>query len=702
MYISSLTIRNFKNFRNAKLIFRKGVNTIIGENGSGKTNLFYALRLLIDNSLPRYIRFSEGDFNRSLDFWAGHWIIISLNFEELDTTDEAQAFAMQAVGNMGLGTTGNYTLYFRPKYIHRKSFHELSQDISTKGDLQAALDNLTLDDYESVYLSRCTVDFSDDEVYKKYVGDFEALVFPNPDDKADDIYGGYLPKEISIYNEVSCTFIKALRDVESDLRSYTNNPLINLFRGKDKTVEIGKKSDIIDSINTLNSQITNLDEVSDIKRGIDQSLRNAFGTTYAPNVDIRSELPNEIERLFQSLKLWVGDPDEDDYKGRIWELSLGGANLIYLSLKLLEYQKVQTDKIANFLLIEEPEAHIHTHIQRTLFSKLSDKKTQVIVSTHSTHISSVSKIGSINVLSRSNKKADVYHPSKNLSRKELKSAERFLDAVRSNLLFAKGVILVEGDTEQILIPALFKEIFGLSLDEIGVSLINVGSTGFKNLGNLFHADRIQKNCAILTDLDESLVILPSDPNTDTPVEKHYRAAQKSGADRKASLTKFIHGNPFLKPFYSKYTFEVDFFLESNSHEFITSLLRVYKNQANIDTSKLKLESPDFRIAGAEALRLAEKFGKGWFALQLSESLSYNTNIPLYIMKAVKFASAHINMASKSKAVSYRIRKIKSNSSDVHYLDAERFDFSNKSDEEIVREFYSTFDKDQLTVFLLLP
>lgn len=67
--------------------------------------------------------------------------------------------------------------------------------------------------------------------------------------------------------------------------------------------------------------------------------------------------------------MFIGEPEED-YEGSIHELSLGGANLIYLTLKLLEYKyRKEKDRIGNFLLIEEPEAHIHTHIQKALFDK---------------------------------------------------------------------------------------------------------------------------------------------------------------------------------------------------------------------------------------------------------------------------------------------------------------------------------------------
>lgn len=702
MHISSLSIRNFRNFKNVILNFKSGINTIIGENGSGKTNLFFALRILLDDTLPRYINFYSTDFNRALGSWAGHWIIISIAFDELDASEEAQALAVQSSGHMDTANKGSYAVYFRPKYQFRKELYDYSQTAGKNAtDLQLILDKLTLEDYETVYLSRGSADFGDDATYNQYVGNFETVEFPDPDDKEELIYGTWLPKEINIHNEVSCTFIKALRDVESDLRSYANNPMLNLLRGKEKTVEVAKQNEIIESIDKLNKQIGSLDEVKEIKRGIDKSIKEAVGTTYAPNIDIKSELPNEMEKLFQSLKLWVGDPDDEGYKGRIWELSLGGANLIYLSLKLLEYEKVKTDRIANFLLIEEPEAHIHTHIQKTLFNNLKENKTQVIISTHSTHISSVSKISSVNILSRGEREALVFHPANNLEPDEITRVERYLDAVRSNLLFAKGIILVEGDAEQILIPEMFKKVFGLSLDEIGISLINIGSTGFENVANIFHVDRIQKNCAILTDLDKSIVPLPADPNDDNDYQKHCRASEKSGAERKVRLTDFTNGNDFLKSFYSKHTFEVDLLMNSNSHEFVQCLSKIYSREADRARAKAKLEDPSVEVAGIEVLRIADKQGKGWLALLVAEQIVYNTYIPNYILKAIAFASSHINQSSKVKSILYRLNAIMNNKNDGLQTEAKKFKTRGKSEEEILETFCDTFKDDQLTKFLAL-
>jgi len=63
MYISKVSIKNYRNFMNSNFEFVKGINTIIGENGSGKTNLFRAIRLILDDNLYRYAyRLDENDF----------------------------------------------------------------------------------------------------------------------------------------------------------------------------------------------------------------------------------------------------------------------------------------------------------------------------------------------------------------------------------------------------------------------------------------------------------------------------------------------------------------------------------------------------------------------------------------------------------------------------------------------------------------
>ena len=370
------------------------------------------------------------------------------------------------------------------------------------------------------------------KMYKKHVGDFAKIIFPDPNILEEDELGCRPPQFFSIQKEVSCTFIQALRDVIGELRNARNNPLINLLKQKNKDIDPAKSEQIVNLVKDLNEQICDLDEVEEISTGIKSTLQEAVGKTYAPRIDIKSELPDDMEKLMQSLTLWVGDSSDGSYQGKLSELSLGGANLIYISLKLFDFEMKQAiDKMAHFLLIEEPEAHIHTHIQRTLFSNIMGK-TQVIISTHSTHVSDVCKISSINVLCKEKQHTKVCHPSDGLDLPEINKIERYLDAVRSTLLFAKGVVLVEGDAELILIPAVIKEVFGITLDEIGLSLINMSSAVFEHISVIFSDERIQRKCAIVTDADQSIVPLKKDNAEDSEFERDSGTLKKQGYEEK--------------------------------------------------------------------------------------------------------------------------------------------------------------------------
>ncbi len=683
MFISKLSIRNFRNFRNVSFSFKEGVNTILGENGSGKTNLFRAIRILIDENMPRTTQLYDNDFNRSIGNWIGHWIIIQITFSKLDASEEAQSLAMHKIGeaNEVDSTKGTYSFFFRPRIDFRRSLYSLSIDKYKNSEkLTDILSNMTLNDYESIFTGRGNVDFVNEEDYLKYVGDFNKIDFPDPDEERTDIYGIKIYSS-SIPNEFSCTFAKALRDVEADLKSYRGNPLLNLLRDKEKNIEIAKKVEIEGSVEDLNTKISELSEVQEVSYGITDNIKQAVGETYAPTVSIKSELPSNMEKLLQSLKLWVGDPGEDSYEGRLWELSLGGANLIYISLKLLEFERItQQNKIANFILIEEPEAHIHTHIQKTLFQNLHKRNTQVFITTHSTHISSVSKISSMNILGRGRQLAELFDPANNLEDDEITRLERYLDASRSNLLFAKGVLLVEGDAEQILVPAMIKNILGISLDEIGISLINIGSTGFTNIAKIFHPDRVRRKCAIITDNDISIEQLPENEEDDTQYQKKCRNSQISGVARKQKLEKFHKDNEYIKAFYAKHTFEIDFIAANNVREIEDTVEKAYKKIDTIIKIKERLNDENVSIYGKEMLRLAEKFYKGWFSIMVSENVTNITCIPDYIIDAIIFASPNLPRSTISTMAIYRLKAFINNS----------FDGDKKDYAKLLKE-YSKFD-----------
>lgn len=632
MYIKELRIRHFRNFMKARFIFREGVNTLIGENGSGKTNALHALRLLLDESLSRnvvYLR--ESEFCRDIGKWGGHWIVISAVFADLDSSEGCQLLRHN-VAHMDGTNSGTYTFLFRPKGDVRKELNNLSGKEDKIGQY---LEALTVDHYEPVWTGRARGDLLDDYIYKKCAGDFEAGLFPNPEDDDQEILGVKVPP---IYQEIACTFVPALRDVIAELRSYRGNPLLTLLRGMGSSIMIEDSERITGKVADLNSDISSLKEIKKLAIGIESTLHNAVGHTYAPGVSIESALPDSIEKLLQRLNILVGDSATTGYRGELHEQSLGGANLIYVALKLLEYElKLSSDRVAHFLLIEEPEAHIHTHIQKSLFSNLPSIKTQVIVSTHSTHISSASQIAGINVLARKGNHAEVFQPAHDLSLKTVKRVERYLDAIRSTLLFAKGVLLVEGDAEQIMIPAMLRAVFGVTPDELGFSVISMSSAFFEHLAVLFSDNRIQRPCAIATDLDKTLIDLPDSPEDDTKDQAHARAAEKSGKSRHQRLQELTKGNSWLQAFFADYTFEAELIGAGNEWEVVNILNEIFRDPDRKERCKARLESDNIQISGREIVRLAEKLGKGWFALLLSEKFVTRTQIPDYLLRAIAFA-----------------------------------------------------------------
>lgn len=639
MHISKISLVNYRNFASSKLIFNKGINTIIGENGSGKTNLFRAIRLLLDDNLLRSAhRLDERDFHRGLEHWQGHWIIISIEFQEVSQDEAIQSLFLHGTGSIGAGAVSKatYNLIFRPKTDVRRRLSELAEGDQT--GLESILSGISIDDYETVFTGRSEADFNDPVTYSEIVGDFKKVKFgKEPDHPA---VGSRVPVMLSVSKEISFTFVQALRDVIAEFQNNRTNPLLTLLKRKSGEIDPATFLPITEKVKDLNDAIEGLDDVQTVRSDIVGTIKEAAGEAYSPSsLSIKSDLSDEADKLFQSLKLFVGETGSG-YEGAVHELSLGGANLIYLTLKLLEfkYQKAN-QSFANFLLIEEPEAHIHTHIQKTLFDRLNFSDTQIIYSTHSTHISEASNVENMNILGKAGEGCETYQPTTGLSPTEVGNIQRYLDAVRSSLLFAKSVMLVEGDAEEILIPLLVKKVLGVTLDELGISLINIRSTGFQNVAVLFHDERIKKRCAIVTDLDTAFIdTTPVSTDDDILAKFKVRCvnSQAKGISRKTSLDAFSHGNPWIECFYTPHTFEVDFVDAGNAEQVIGSINGVYTDPATIVKAKAELGSKDVAVFGKRALLMANYEGKGWFAITLGNRIDHQAIIPDYIVAAIHF------------------------------------------------------------------
>lgn len=704
MFLKYLQIVNFRNLSSARFEFSAGANTIVGENDSGKSNAMTALRILLDSGyFYDTKRLKETDFSDILGDWKGHWIIISAYFDQITESDksnevcaeltpleEDEKFLKTFIRCAGYDY-GVVSLFVRPI---RKIRKELSE-AQNKEEFDEIRSRIALTDYEFVYTSRSQADFTNPEIYETIVGKIEEGIYPNPDDDNSLLLGTRI-EIMSVWKHISVVFIDALRDAEAELRK-SKNPIRRVFDTVQGEIGTCDKEAVRQKICELNRTISSIEQVATIGEKIGGKLNEIVGLVYAPDISIESRIKEDINSLSKYLSVYPNGYSDID------TLGLGHLNILYIALKLIEFEYSRNHEILNIMIIEEPEAHIHTHIQKTLFDNLqvSEEYTQVIMTTHSTHLSEVSDIRKVNVMKIGAGSSTVMKPTTALDEFGMDALnmqnglslssclERYLDARRSVLLFSKGVILVEGDGEEILLPAMVKKAFGISLDEMGIGLINVGSVSFEYIACVFDDQRLRRYCSIITDSD---TFLPG-------ASKSSEWASELGRARSAKLDKLFETNPWVNTFYAPYTFEVDFAGYSQNRSFVEQAIRIhYKQLATINYHISHLHGTEAERYDS-VLTVANGCGKGWYATILASLIDINVIIPQYMLKAIAFASQGVITDKLIGKIALHILNEYSDDEALQLKERIRRTATKDEMQSIIDELSQQYPDNQLTTFI---
>ncbi len=635
MYISKLKIRNYKNFYKCSINLESDVITIIGENGTGKTNLFYALRQLLDRNNRHFLE--ENDFSYELDKPNGHWIIISVYFKDIPNSEEIP----EAVSfNANEENEAIYTLIFRPNRIVRNNLYTLSKEyleiedaeekILKKMQLEEFINNIDIrNDYEVKRTVGTIFDFIDDETYKKIIGDFDNYIFPSPDDVQEDSTQIGDKDDFELTKFINVTFIPAIRDVNSELIK-DGNFFEKMLGSISENIDETKWSTIKQNFNTINDQLKNIEEFTKLTDEIFGMMNNTVGSSFSGDMFLDVSVPEDKNKI---IKYFTLKGKVENHLIDLYNKSLGENNIIYFALKMLQnnYFMGHTKRLFNLLIIEEPESHLHKHLQQTFFSGIGKTlNTQIMLSTHSVHISESCNISSMIVLGKKGEKScEIYSPSNQLKEDEIRYLERYLDSVRSPILFSKSVMLVEGDAELIFIDNILKLKYGFDLNAYGISLISMDNCFFEKMSKLFNKERLRKKCSILTDLDKSFDLINSE-------------AEKLSKNRVDKLN-FIHlNNEFVNIYTNDYTFEIE--LYSNNIELFAKYVKdrkIYTRDVDRILKELH-ENTDKTIKFRRILLVAKNLGKGWLALDFIEWLKSQGKdsikkfiIPDYIIDSLK-------------------------------------------------------------------
>jgi len=602
MRISRVVIRNFRSFEHLDVALPEGTTCVIGENNTGKSNLLQAIRLCIDANLSSAFRsLLPNDIHSTVDISHPTQVLIGLEITDFAGKNNELALVGAWQSKPGLA---RLVYRFRPKLSVRE---DLETEEIKVGDLKREDYHWEITGGGDPGRDLAKIEWNEDIGSSIRFGDLQSFqVF----------------------------FLPALRDVESDLRQYRGSPLARLIEAMD--IDEGEQTKLVDALRTANKTIAAAPSIHAIAKAIDDSFKKVTGPAFSMDVGLGLAEPS-FQAIVRALRVLLSNSAMANFDPS--SNGLGLNNILYVSI-LIEYFLTRLEKkksAGQIILFEEPESHLHPQLQITLFKALSALPFQSILTTHSTHVTANANLSSYVVLTQRGSPAtasSVPATDAPIDASEISDLERYLDATKSNLLFARKVMLVEGPAELFLIPALVKQVMGVDLDREGISVIPIYGVHFDVYAKLFSETSLPKRCAIVTDGD----FKPSagDPSIegedDLPAPPNLKELE----------------NDYVKVFACKSTFERAATMEGTLEMFAQASADIgapnIAKKLRKGLQDLVELNPAQRAAFFSPLRdsvlnTAKRFGKARYAQLAARHIDQASHIPRYIKDAVEWLLA---------------------------------------------------------------
>lgn len=458
MYLAKIKIQNFRILKNIELPFQNGLNILLGENDSGKTAIIDAIRLLLGTRDFERLQVTSDDFYVDQN---GRTTQLTIEGVFWGLSDDEAALFLEWLG---------------------------VRDKRPDGSLEYFL---------KVHLEANRKDMS--QVINKYDREVNYSLTAGPDST-----GTSLAAEVR--DLLRCTYLKPLRDAEQELAARKGSRLsqILLAHPEIKQQDANDPGSILGIIHNANLQVKGHPVISQQVTSLNQDYLANFTlgeNAIEASVDISDPT---LRGVLERLELTLSDnlPNVETKHG------LGLNNLLFMATELLLLRNTFSPALP-LVIIEEPEAHLHPQYQARLMHFLEQqtiqnqpRQVQVIMTSHSPNLASKASLQNV-VLLRNGRVYPLGSEYTQLQPNDYKFLQAFLDVTKANLFFARGVLIVEGDAEQILLPTVAR-LIGRPLEQYGVSIVNVGHVGLFRYARVFQRkdnSLMDIKVACITDLD---------------------------------------------------------------------------------------------------------------------------------------------------------------------------------------------------------
>jgi len=550
MLISSIYIQNFRKLCQCKIDFSEKTTLFVGANNSGKTSAMDALRKFLIKGESGSFVFNDLTITnrRAINEIGAAWII--------DKAEKPQDLSTWE------NILPSMDIWFD---VANTEFHYVAAIIPTLdwvgGRLGVRLSLLPKDasslfeDYRDAYSHS-----RDTEKDAKNTN--QVILFPK--DLCD-----FIEKNLMKYFEIKTFLLDPLYSEERQSTDFKceceeKNPLagliqIDLIPAQRGLADVSSTNDVFSlsyqlrdyydrhldvDKHTTPEDLATLSALQEAQKTFDETLSIKFKDSFAalerlgfpgisdPKITVESKFTERTAFEHESAVQYALSDDTvplrlpEKYNG------LGYQNLISIAFKLMIFRddrvnegkaqfeaNVKKPAPLHLVLMEEPEAHLHVQVQQVLIKKAysiltdsdtlraNDFKTQLVVSTHSSHIAQEVSFKDIRYFKRiqpSGKQistSDVVNLCDTFGEDEKteKFVHRYLRVNHCDLFFADAVIFVEGTSETVLVPNFIKQKQFEKLSSRYVTILPVGgshSYRFKPL-----VEKLGILTLVITDLD---------------------------------------------------------------------------------------------------------------------------------------------------------------------------------------------------------